>query len=177
MDTFAWTSRDWTKQILLQTDERDSTAIFFFSDNVSSLSQLQASCVQRRYVNARLTDRWSAFQEDVCCAQLWPLKDGLELLVLYPGHFWPWHRLNFRNPRVIHDRSTSAAACSPVTLIEAPWFLIMCKWNLDCSNIHFSFLGAVAKMRKGTISFVMSVSPSVCLRGKTRVPLDFDKIW
>jgi hypothetical protein len=34
------------------------------------------------------------------------------------------------------------------------------------------FLGAFAKLRKATISFVMSVRPSVCPNGTTRLPLD-----
>jgi hypothetical protein len=34
------------------------------------------------------------------------------------------------------------------------------------------FLGAFAKLRKATVSFVMSVCPSVCPRGTTRLPLD-----
>ena len=36
----------------------------------------------------------------------------------------------------------------------------------------FRFLGAFAKLRKATISFVMSVRPSVCPIGTTWVPLD-----
>ena len=35
-----------------------------------------------------------------------------------------------------------------------------------------SLLGAIAKLRKATISFVMSVCPSVRPRGTTRLPLD-----
>jgi hypothetical protein len=37
---------------------------------------------------------------------------------------------------------------------------------------HSQFLGAFAKLRKATISFVMSVRPSFCPHGTTRLPMD-----
>jgi hypothetical protein len=36
-----------------------------------------------------------------------------------------------------------------------------------CCNVHDTFLGAVAKLRKTTVSFVVFVRPSVCLHGTT----------
>ena len=38
--------------------------------------------------------------------------------------------------------------------------------------MHGSFLGALAKLRKTAISFVMSDCPSLRPRGTTRLPLD-----
>jgi hypothetical protein len=35
-----------------------------------------------------------------------------------------------------------------------------------------TFSGALEKLRKAIISFVVSVSPSVCAHGTTRIPLD-----
>jgi hypothetical protein len=37
---------------------------------------------------------------------------------------------------------------------------------------HLSILGEFAKLRKATIRIVMSVRPSVCLHGTTRLPLE-----
>ena len=47
------------------------------------------------------------------------------------------------------------------------WYLcsLVCYWK-------FSFLGALAKLRKATVSFIMSVRPSVRLHGTTELPLD-----
>ena len=39
-------------------------------------------------------------------------------------------------------------------------------------NVCFSFLGTFAKLRKATISVVMSVCPSVHPHGVTRLPLE-----
>jgi len=45
--------------------------------------------------------------------------------------------------------------------------------NPGMSFVHYlSFLGAFVKLRKATISFVMSVLPSVCPQGTTRLPRD-----
>jgi hypothetical protein len=44
--------------------------------------------------------------------------------------------------------------------------------NVIMSISFFYFLGSFAKLRKATISFDMSVCPSVCLNGTTRLPLD-----
>jgi len=46
-----------------------------------------------------------------------------------------------------------------------------CKENRLKKRKFLSF-GAFAKLRKATISFVMSVCLSVCLHGITRLPLD-----
>jgi hypothetical protein len=49
--------------------------------------------------------------------------------------------------------------------------LVITKWT-----IAFSFLGAFTKSRKVTITFVMSVCPSLRLHGTTWLPLsDFDE--
>jgi len=39
-------------------------------------------------------------------------------------------------------------------------------------NVPGTFLGAFTKLKKVTISFVMSVHPSVCPHGETRLPMD-----
>ena len=44
--------------------------------------------------------------------------------------------------------------------------------NLSRKNIFLWSLDAFAKLRKATISLVMSVRPSACLHGITRLPLD-----
>jgi len=45
--------------------------------------------------------------------------------------------------------------------------------NIAQSILHvYTFLGAFAELRKATSSFVMSVCPSVCPHGTTRLPLD-----
>jgi hypothetical protein len=41
-----------------------------------------------------------------------------------------------------------------------------------CKKYYFFSLGAFAKLRKATISLVMSVCPSVPTHGKTRLPLN-----
>jgi hypothetical protein len=55
---------------------------------------------------------------------------------------------------------TSHSCC---TSINVPTYLIC---------IGSVFLGAFAKLRKATISFVMSICPSVCPHGTTWLPLD-----
>ena len=50
--------------------------------------------------------------------------------------------------------------------------LACCLGWIDC----YGFLGSFAKLRKATISFVVSASPSVCPRGKIRLPLD-EFLW
>jgi hypothetical protein len=41
----------------------------------------------------------------------------------------------------------------------------------------FQFLGAFTKLRKATISFVMSVRPSVCMKELGFHWTDFDETW
>jgi len=46
-------------------------------------------------------------------------------------------------------------------------------WSSLCnSSTEFVFLGAFEKLREATVSFVMSVCPSVCPDGINRLPLD-----
>jgi hypothetical protein len=56
------------------------------------------------------------------------------------------------------------------------WILESCCPQLmaagDCGLIIRVTLGALAKLRKATINFVISVPPSVCPQGKTRFTLD-----
>jgi len=47
----------------------------------------------------------------------------------------------------------------------------VCSYSSRC-QYFVAFLGAFAKLRNATISCVTSVSPSVCPRGITRLPLD-----
>ena len=49
-----------------------------------------------------------------------------------------------------------------------PFFFFFC----FLCNVVLLFLGELAKLRKTTISSVMSVGPSVCPHGTTRLPLD-----
>ena len=44
--------------------------------------------------------------------------------------------------------------------------------SICCNARRCSFLGALAKSRKKTVSFDMSVCPSICSHGTTRLPLD-----
>ena len=57
----------------------------------------------------------------------------------------------------------------------APFNMLLCLTaeNATCILIYSSdFLGAFAKLRKASISFVMSVRPSVCPHGTARLTMD-----
>ena len=41
-----------------------------------------------------------------------------------------------------------------------------------CNNVTLPFLGAFAKLRKASVTFIMSGRPSASLNGTTRLPLD-----
>ena len=49
---------------------------------------------------------------------------------------------------------------------------MFCFTEVKLFRNYYVFLDAFAKLRKATISFVMSVHPSICPRGTTWLPID-----
>jgi hypothetical protein len=71
--------------------------------------------------------------------------------------------ISFVNPKPSQTfASTLRLFCSEM------WLRVF--WYME--SYGYRFVGALAKLRKATISFAMPVCPSVCPRGTTRLPLD-----
>ena len=79
---------------------------------------------------------------------------------------------------VTTDSAMPAAFCNNGRGEIRPYSLVSLDILLCCQIYCFrlfsdcQFLGAFAKLRKATVSFVMSVCPSARLHGTTRLPLD-----
>jgi hypothetical protein len=100
------------------------------------------------------------------CLYTAPYALGKECTLL--GKFEDGVKLPIRLHLLLRLRMSDALfhTCNSIHVLTA-WFVIK-----NQANCIFAFLGAFAKLRKATISFVMSVRPSASPHGTTRLLLN-----